>query len=328
MKVGVVGGGIAGALLALRLRREHGAEVEVFTLGPSTPDASGVSGGLVRGYERDPGASRLAALGLAELRDSPELLEWTGYRETGSVYLLPPDAGPPELTAVRELLPGSAEVVDSAEAARRYGFAGGDGATAVVERHAGFLSPAGLRVRALDWLARHGATVRETRVERAGADTVVAGGTERRYDAVVVAAGAWTGALAPGQWRTKQIQFGVYRVELPGLAVFVDDVTGLFGRPWAPGRFLLGLGCDRWDVDPDRVEVDTGHAEDVTAAVLRRFGVRPEPVRAVASCDGYGPPGGLRLRVEGGVRTFAGGSGGSVKTVLAASRVAARELAA
>ncbi|MEU5694665.1 FAD-dependent oxidoreductase [Actinosynnema sp. NPDC020468] len=326
VKVGVVGGGVAGALLALRLRREHGVAVEVFAGPPSTADASGASGGLVRGVESTPEASRLASAALAEVRGSAELLEWSGYREIGSVHVRGPGAEP-DTSAVDELLPGSAEVVGGAELAARFGFRDAADAVAVVERHAGYLSPDRLRARALGWLADHGAQVRPVLATTVAPGLVTVAGAEHRFDAVVVAAGAWTGRLVGAEgWRTKQIQYGVYRVRLPGLGVLVDDVTGLYGRPWGDGTFLLGLGCDRWGVDPDRVEPDRASAALVVDRVRERFGATAVPERVVASFDGYGPDPGLRLRGSDGLFTFAGGSGGAAKTVVAASRLAAAAL--
>ncbi|MGG7609836.1 hypothetical protein ACQ5JZ_10565, partial [Streptomyces sp. ZG43] len=49
--------------------------------------------------------------------------------------------------------------------------------------------------------------------------------------------------------------------------------------------------------------------------------------RSVAACDCYHDPAGLALRpLGGGLHTFTGGSGGAAKTVVAASRRAARAL--
>jgi glycine/D-amino acid oxidase-like deaminating enzyme len=166
----------------------------------------------------------------------------------------------------------------------------------------------------------------------------LADGCTPDYDAVVVAAGAWTPALlaasglATGGLRTKQIQYTVYQGQLARLGVFVDDITGLYGRRDGDRLFQLGLPCDRWDVDPTDLRPDAGLIEQVVARARCRLG-RPmagdHPVRTVVSSDCYHDPPGLVLREAGSgapVFTFTGGSGGAAKTVLAASREAAAAL--
>jgi glycine/D-amino acid oxidase-like deaminating enzyme len=335
----VVGGGLAGALLAWRLREASDRlRVEVLAGARATVDASTVSGGLVRGFEPDPAASAVAADSLAELRADARLREWSGYREIGSLYLTPSGADPAEsVRTVAERLPGSAVLVNATRLRRGFGFRGlREDAVGVVERHAGYLSPARLRDRALDWAAANEVEVARTSViaVRDGPAVRTSDGAERRYDVLVVAAGAWTPRLVEhgGTLRTKQIQYGVYRIALPDLGSFVDDDTGLYGRPWSEGTFLLGLGGDRWDVAPEAVEPDHAMAGRVLDVVRRRFGVTardPVPERVVASFDCYRSPAGLRLLpVDGrpGVFTFTGGSGGAAKTAVAASRAAASEL--
>ncbi|MEU4803948.1 FAD-dependent oxidoreductase [Actinosynnema sp. NPDC023587] len=334
MRVGVVGGGLAGALLAWRLREASDrVRVEVVALGRSVVDASAVSGGLVRGFEVDPDAGRDAADSLAEVRSDARLREWSGYREIGSSYLLPRGVDPTgSVRVVDERLPGSAEVVDAAELRRRFGYRDlRDDAVAVVERHAGYLSPARLRDSALAWAVEHGVHVVRTAVTGVvtGPTLRTSDGSVREYDAVVVAAGAWSPGLVEhgGTLRTKQIQYGVHRVDLPGLGAFVDEDTGLYGRPRGDGTFLLGLGCDRWDLAPGDVRPDPGLADRVAAEARRRFGVPVEvspPELVVASSDCYHASAGLRLRPAGpGLFTFTGGSGGAAKTAVAASRIAA-----
>jgi glycine/D-amino acid oxidase-like deaminating enzyme len=331
VRAAVVGGGVAGAALAWRLRT---AGVDVTVYAPQAEDASGASGGLVRGFEVDADASRAAAESLAELRSDERVRDWAGYRETGSVYVTAEDVTP-SVDAVEDVLPGSASVVGGAALARRFGFRDlAAEAVGVVERHAGHFSPARFREHALRWLAGHGGDVRTERVVEVPAGAVVrTPGGATAFDAVVVAAGAWTPRLVGGEpLRSKQIQYGLYRLPIPCPVSFVDDRTGLYGRPAGDGAFLLGLDCDRWDVDPDGVTPDHDLASRVLDTARRRFGVTEgagTADRVVASFDCYRSPAGLRLvRVGDGVFTFTGGSGGAAKTVLAASRRAAEELVA
>lgn len=341
MRIGIVGGGIAGTLLAWRLTQLAPAvKVEIWTGDPSTADASATSGGMVRGFDTDPLACRLATESLAEIRASRTLRDWTDYREIGSLYLLPPgvDAGTAAV-AVDRRLPGSVTLSGGRSLAHRYGLRDlPENSTGVAERHAGFISPARLRDAVLHALARVG--VRIHRLPAAAVDPHPAvrlrDGTVRGYDAVVVAAGAGTPRLLAdsGQvvdgLRTKQIQYGIHPARLPGLGAFVDDTTGLYGRPAGAGEFLLGLPTEQWDVDPDQVTPDPALAARVTACGSRRFTGRvgaPQPQRLVAAADCYHPRPGLALRACGAALfTFTGGSGGAAKTVVAASRTAAASL--
>jgi glycine/D-amino acid oxidase-like deaminating enzyme len=163
-------------------------------------------------------------------------------------------------------------------------------------------------------------------------------GETRAADAVVLATGPWTPALlAEGRAAcathpelvTKHIQYGIHEVEGPPLPSFVDETTGLYGRPAGPGRLLLGVPSTRCGVDPARPVAEEGLVGRTRDAARRRL---PEhrfgrTVRTVVACDCYCEPAGLALRrVAGHLFTFTGGSGGAAKTALAASRAAATEL--
>jgi|GEM_PF-1235339 len=367
-RVAIVGGGIAGVLLGWRLRRSpRPVALELFTGGAGVPsstttrgvggtwrhpisgDATAASGGLVRAFESEPAACRLAAESLAELRGSARLRSWAGYREVGALYLLPPGADRARsLKLVDAMLPGSVAVLDREALTAAYPLRGlPAGTTGVLERHAGYLSPARLRAAVLAEVAAAGCRVRQVPVTSvdgapgAGGNGVaavrLADGSVRGYDAVVVAAGAWTprllaaGGLDRDGLRTKQIQYSLHDVRLPGLGAFVEEVTGFYGRPAGRDTFLLGLPSQRWDVDPAAVEPDPALDGRVAAYARRRLGVRlaGPPARTVASFDCYHEPPCLALRnasAGSALFTFTGGSGGAAKVVLAASRDAAGRL--
>jgi glycine/D-amino acid oxidase-like deaminating enzyme len=344
VRVAVVGAGIAGALLAWRLHQaDPRIAIDVYTGGSTNGDASGASGGMVRGFEPTVQACRLAASSQLELSGDERLRQAAAYRELGSVYLLPPGA---DVTAsvgvLEELLPGSAGVLGTDELTAGFGFHGlPAGVTAVVERCAGYLSPARLRDAVLGWLADGGASIRPVPVITVRAREsalLLADGTTSSHDAVVVAAGPWTPALlrAGGLGRglrTKQIQYTCYRGRPANLGVFVDETTGLYGRPTGDHGFLIGLPCDRWDVDPDDVRPDAALVDRLAGLAGRRLawpaGCLDHPMRTVVSSDCYHDPPGLALRelaTGAAVFTFTGGSGGAAKTALAASRAAATAL--
>ncbi len=316
----VVGAGLAGTLLAWRLQ-QLGAVVTLVTAG-GEGDATAASGGLVRGFERDPQTRALAGESLDELRDDAWLQAESGFRATGSLYLL--DQPDPPL--------GGWRLLTAAQVSERFGFTGlAPDTVGVWEPTAGHLRPDRLR-RAI--LARLRLAV-EVPAARLEGDAVVLRDGRRLFgDRVVLAAGAWTPALlrASGletSLRTKHIQYSWFSTAPAGLPAFVDETSGLYGRPAEDGRLLLGLPSSRWDIDPHAPPADPQLAAQVVAAAgrrLTRLTAHPDGP-PVSAADCYSDPPGLALRpVTGTVHTFTGGSGGAAKTALAASRAAAKAL--
>ncbi|MHA6757404.1 FAD-dependent oxidoreductase [Streptacidiphilus sp. PAMC 29251] len=347
MRIGIVGSGVAGALLAWQLRGSASQVSTDLYVGElrSGYDATGASGGMVRGFDLDLKAGRLASESLAEIRASSILREWTAYQEIGSVYLLP---GGSEIGSALEpvdaFLPGSAEVLDQ-DQLTAYPFRDlPDGVLGVTERQAGFISPARLRNALLGELTAAGdVALLWGRVSGVTVSPSVrlASGAEHRYDAVVLATGAWTprllraSDLPEAALRTKAIQYTVCTLRLPGLGVFVDDTSGMYGRPLDADTFLLGMPGDHWNIDPDTVSADPVLAEQVVACGRRRFSeeaaAQITAVRSVTAFDCYHDDPGLALRPIGGgsgLFTFTGGGGGAAKTSFAASRLAADALLA
>ncbi|MFL6130012.1 MAG: NAD(P)/FAD-dependent oxidoreductase [Mycobacteriales bacterium] len=349
MRACIVGGGLAGSLLAWRLARASGPaagwDVELAPGDRGPADATAASGGAVRAYEQDPAQRRLATQSLVELLASRTLRRWADFREGEAVCLSgEPDGLPGAVAEIDALLPGSAELVDGAELARA-GWAGlPDGAVAVRERRAGYLSPGRLRDALLadcagPAVARRRVSVRDGRVRTVVLrdDGRVRCGTED-YDLVVLAAGAWTPALLAAAglpadgYRTKAIQYVVHRAGHWRPPQFVDGVTGLFGRPTADGGLLLGLPTEHWDVEPGPPAPDPALPGAAAELVRARFpALRLGPAgRPVAGTDCYAGSPGLSLRRVVDTHplfTFTGGAGGSAKTALAASSRAVIELA-
>jgi len=223
MRICVVGGGLAGSLLAWRLAEAGAGRIDVALGAPTgrpagtiSGDATAASGGLVRGFEPDPVVSRAAVASLVELRASPTLRRWSDYREVGSLYVRDSPAVPrAQLAELDRALPGSAELL----AADRLAALGWHGlpayCTGVSERDAGYVSPGALRRAVLaDLTGRRAAsllpvTVRAVRARPDGLVRCQAATTGRDYDLVAVAAGRWTGrllrhsGLPPAGLRTK-----------------------------------------------------------------------------------------------------------------------------
>ncbi|GAA0615657.1 FAD-dependent oxidoreductase [Kribbella sandramycini] len=341
MRICVVGAGIAGALLAWRLGDR--ATVDLIT-GPPGADATASSGGGVRGFETHPLQRRLAIESLSELLGT--LHNQAVYTETGCTYLLPAYDGIESAVAeVEDALPGSATLVDSRELHRRGWHDLPAGTVGVLERRAGFINPDRLRTSVVRRLA-FGRTTRvltgpvlRLLTEADGTVSCRLPDRTERYDAVVVAAGSWTpGFLTENNFgvntRTKAVQIAVYRVDGQLPTMFVDETSDLYGRPTADGRLLLGVDTQRWSVPPGSSAPVPDLAEQAVRIAGRRL---PQlklstPDHLVSTADCYADPPVLTLwPVPGGTHrlyTFTGGSGGSVKTALAASRAAASELLA
>jgi len=342
MRVGIIGAGLAGSLLAWRLAQQP-AVAEVW-LAPGTPapaDATAASGGAVRAYEVKPEQRSLALASMAELAADPILRDWSGFCDCGSVYLPAEPVGLAEaVTEINETLAGSASLVDL-EQLIGAGWAGLPADTVgIAERQAGYLNPDRFRRAVLTDLAGRPRVT----VLPAGPVTDLAPGSfslageRHECDLVVLAAGAWTpsllrqSGLPDGGLRTKSIQYTIHRATGTLPTTFVDDRTGLFGKP-LPGGLLLGLPTTGWDASPTGVPADDQLAARAAELATRTFPAlrlhSAEP--SVAAIDCYAESGLLALRRVPGAAdrlfTFTGGSGGAAKTALAASRRAARELA-
>ena len=165
------------------------------------------------------------------------------------------------------------------------------------------------------------------------------GDRRQQCDVVVVAAGAWTPTLlstcglAAIGLRTKAIQYTVHRAGGVPSTTFVDDLTGLFGKP-VPGGVLLGVPTTAWDIGPRSSRPDHELSRAASALAQQRFPRLRlhDAADLVTAVDCYAADGMLALRpvVPGDARlfTFTGGTGSAAKTVLAASLRAARLLAA
>jgi glycine/D-amino acid oxidase-like deaminating enzyme len=339
VRAGIVGGGLAGSLLAWRLARAAPDwRIDLIPGLRCGGDATAASGGAVRAYESHPRQRQLAMASMAELLGSRTLRRWAGYRRLGSIYLKQNGEGlAVELAEIDRSLPGSAQLYSGVRlAALGWGGVPAD-AVAVVERDAGYVVPDRLRTAVLKDAKRitvRPGAIRSLRLN--GNGTI---GSERyEYDLVVLALGAWTGpflranGLASDGYRTKSIQYAIHLAGRWRPPHFVDELTGLYGRPTADGGLLLGLPTQLWDVDPDQPLVTPALLHEAARRAVHRFPkLRLGPAaKVVGSVDCYAADSPLlALRPVAGIQhrlfTFSGGAGGSVKTALAAShRVAAQ----
>ncbi len=165
MRIGVIGAGIAGSLLAWRLSGR--ASVDLITGLPGT-DATASSGGGVRGFETHPLQRRLAIDSLTELLGT--LHDQAAYTETGCTYLLPEYDGLTAAVAeVEHAHPGSTTVLDCTELRRRGWHGLPEGTVGVCERRAGFIDPDRLRQTVVRRLAGGRSMSRSDRARAAAA---------------------------------------------------------------------------------------------------------------------------------------------------------------
>lgn len=345
MRVCVLGGGLAGATLAWRLAGPaYRVRVDLVLGADRCGDATQLSAGAVRAYEPHVEQRRLATASLLELTRSAVLRAWSGYVPVESAYLRVADpALATELAEVNDWLPASAELRDRGELSE-LGWGGlPANAVAIWERRAGRVSPSRFRDSVLVAVARRrSATVlpgQVTAIEAAPSGAVrcrLEHGV-REYDAVVVAAGAWTprllaaSALPAYGYRVKSIQCAVFEYTGWRPPAFVDETAGCYGMPVADG-LLLGVPTEDWNAEPGRpLPAPQLHERAAALATTRFPRMRLGPIRRrIYATDCYTDPPVLRLRrvaaTDHDIYTFSGGSGGSAKTVLAASLRAAEEL--
>ena len=350
MQVCVIGGGLAGSLLSWRLAGQPGVTSVRFAPGaPAAADATAASGGNARGYEVNPAQRVLALQSLAELAADRRLREWSGFTTCGSVYLPVETAGLAGAIAEINAVLGDADAAlgDSASPADARqlaadGWAGlTDDALAVRERFAGYLDPHRFRQSVLADL--HGRAAVEflpaAPVTGLTADGCTVAGRRYGFDIGVLAAGAWTpsvlraaGLDATGL-TTKSIQYTIHRASGALPTGFVDDRTELFGKPVPGDRLLLGLPTTGWAASPSGVAPDlelSARAAELASArfpglpcTRRSSRSPPSTVTPTPACSTLRPV----PDTDGRLFTFTGGSGGAAKTVLAASRRAAIQLA-
>ena len=335
-RICIIGGGIAGSLLAWRLAGCDGLEVSLVT-AIDRPGATEASGGLLRCYDADRANASLAVRSVAELSQSLRLQAWATPRWVGSVQVC---EEPVNLSVLAEIerSHGGVDVLTPEELETTFGIRGtGPNDRAVLEHRAGYLDPAGLAFGARQDAAERGVRLIDGPVSRLEPAADGAGYLPfDRADLVVVAAGAWSpkllelSGLPSEPLRTKVLRYGIFRTAGVLLPPFVDEGSGLYGRPVDAGTMLLGLPTTEWEAAPDASTplADEAAIRQVAAARLGRLRVG-QLVRHAGAVDCYSPDSRLALRrpdAELPVFTFTGGSGGAAKTALAASSDAAAEL--
>ncbi|MBY0443297.1 MAG: FAD-binding oxidoreductase [Mycobacteriaceae bacterium] len=275
----VVGAGIVGASITHHLARRG---VSVTVLDQAIQPGAGAtrfSGGLVRAYDPDAGTQELALASLAVYRDAAQ---WnSGYAPLCTVGAVTV-AHPVEESTLRDAarvinaaLNTSAQVVTNCDAALGVGLAGG---IALVEPEAGWVSATSVTS---DWLRQaktNGAVtrygIRVQRIDnRGGRPVVVTPAGEIHAGAVVVSAGPWAARPIAGlrpQHRVRARSIQVSIVHRPSdsahHATFIDQRTGVYGKPIDAHHSLIGMPHLVWDAPFDRTP-DQAHVRATARAV-------------------------------------------------------------
>ncbi len=116
------------------------------------------------------------------------------------------------------------------------------------------------------------------------------GGERRSFDAAIVSAGGWAGALLPefaGKLEVKRRVVGYFHTEAPRLlpVVCCDNEVGLYGMPAPGGRYKFGFHAIGGATDADSVREPDAEDEALLSENVRALLPRhdPKPVR-MARC--------------------------------------------
>lgn len=295
--VAIIGGGIMGASLAWHLARRGAGRVTLYERSVIAAGASGKTGALLRRHYTNRPEAILAHRGWQTFAAWPEIVGGDPvHTATGLIVTVDTAPGHEENiarlhrnVAMQNAIGIPSRVVSREELRDLQPFAQWDDVPcAAFEPDSGYVD-AIAATRGMARAAREaGAVIRERTpvlgIEITGSrvsgvrlvDGKAAAGT------VVVATGPWTPGLLAGTdvkapIEALRVQVAILQrpLDLPAPMVYLDTAAGIFARPWAPGRTMIGIGGgDQHDpVDPDRHETrnDAGYGQLAIDALARRI---------------------------------------------------------
>lgn len=293
----VIGGGIMGTSIAWHLAKRGAGRVTVLERATVSAGASGKTGALLRRHYSNEPEAKLAHLSHGVFANWADQVGGDcGYVPTGIIFTV--DTGPGQEAnfaalhknvAMQNRLGIDSRVISPAELKELQPFVYVDDLQAVsYEPTSGYVDAVAATRSMAAAALRAGAEIREgCRVQGVAIDGgrvagvrtdegVIPAGT------VVCAAGPWSPSLLAGTGLTipieaLRVQIAIVHrpleLETPHF-VYLDTAAGMFCRPWAPGRSLIGVsGGDQHDaVDPDAYDErnDLAYpAQAITAAAKR-----------------------------------------------------------
>jgi sarcosine oxidase subunit beta len=294
----IVGGGIMGASLAWRIAGRGGARVTLLERDVIAAGASGKTGALLRRHYSNRPEAILAQRGWQTFAAWPEEVGGEPVH-TPCGLIVTVDTSPGHEANVDRLYRNVAlqnalgipsRVVTRAELRELQPCANWDDVShAAYEPDSGFVdaiaATRGMAVAARDAGAAvcEGVAVQSVVVERDRVRGVRTSEGVIPAERVVLAAGPWTPRLLAGTGvdvpiEALRVQIAILQRPLalePSPMVYLDTAAGIFCRPWAPGRTMIGVGGgDQHDpVDPDRYEPrnDPDYGQLAIAAIARRI---------------------------------------------------------
>ena len=320
----IIGAGIQGASLAFHLARAGAKPIVLDRAG--VVNATGRSSGMVRMHYDLPENAGLAWRSLQVFRDWSEVVGGhCGFTRTGFLQLVPPELAEPlrANVALQQAL-GIPTLVVEPDDVRRLApeMDVDDVGVAAYEPESGYADPAGAAASMLAAARRAGASVRPSS-SAAGilvsGDRVVGVRTAEGdigADAVVLAAGAWSGQLAAGigvdlpirSW-VHDTAFVVRPEGFRPFPAFIDFGRAMYARQEGAHLVLVGLEDDNPVLDtPDAVhrggEGFTERAVERITSRLPRLadgglhsanygvdGITPDQQPIIGPADPIGPAG-------------------------------------
>jgi sarcosine oxidase subunit beta len=243
-RVAVVGAGVVGSTTALRLARRD-ADVTLFDAGNVASGASGSAAGIVYDAFADPLDAEIASDAIAAFRERGSITDhpYVWFAREGDER---------NAEAIREHVPRmqaqdrAVEFVEPSELGARWpALRTEDVEVAAVARNAGVVDTGAFTRETAQFAVSAGADARTNTRARLDEEGRVNG---ESYDAVVVAAGAYTGRLLAGAGYPLAVE--AYRVQAylsastplaERVPTLYDATAGYYARP-DDGRLLVGDG--------------------------------------------------------------------------------------
>lgn len=295
--IAIIGGGIMGTFLAWHLARRGVGRVTLFERSVIAAGASGKTGALLRRHYSNRPEAILAQRSWQTFAGWPEIVGGEPVH-TAAGLIVTVDTSPGHEANVARLhrnvamqtalgIPSrvvSREELQSLQPQARWA----DVTHAAYEPDSGYVDA----IAATRGVARAARDAGATMCEHTPVLGVDVAGSRVRgvrsahgvtlADSVVVAAGPWTPRVLAGTGvevpiEALRVQVAILQrpLDVAEHMVYLDTAAGIFARPWALGRTLIGVGGgEQHDpVDPDAYDVrdDPGYGRHAIAALARRI---------------------------------------------------------
>lgn len=292
----VIGAGVHGASAAYHLA-QAGARVTVVERLTPAGGPTGLSSGVCRAYYTNAFLAEAARDSIRMMSDFESIGQGrdSGYRQTGFLYLHPPQD-------VEEVIDNAArlnaldirvELHTGDDLQQEFPqFALDDIGIGAYELHAGYADPAGTTAGMMAGAVAAGATLRSHAVVQeirlrpgGGAMVTLAGGESLEAERLLMAAGPWTRSLATQvgvdlPLTVERHVVATTRLASPDRIPFGhgDLVIGYYCRPEGADQYVMGWTHSGEQVNPDRFDKTIRREEELELenAVARRYGLMHE----------------------------------------------------